>query len=174
MQYRSAGLDPVATLVTNPVDRLGSGLGKIRVHFSVGFGVNVVKKESEAHVEWKTPMRWEWARRLWWRCGGREWNQTLTRDSWLYTERSRHSERSDTSDGLPLSLVSLPGHLVCPLLSFSCPRYHFLFLCFFLSLSGAENWLQAQGTELFQGRIKVRTMMARKLGVVGVAVEFGG
>lgn len=61
MQCRSAGLDcrcpfvlitrdPIAALVTNPAERLGSGLGKIRVHFSVGFGVNVVK-ESEAQVE---------------------------------------------------------------------------------------------------------------------------
>lgn len=52
MQYRSAGLD---RLVTNPADRLGSGLGKVRVHFSVGFGVNVVKERVRHKLNEKLP-----------------------------------------------------------------------------------------------------------------------
>lgn len=172
MQYRSAGLD---RLVTNPADRLGSGPGKVRVHFSVGFGVNVVKRESEAQVEWKTPLRWEWARRLWWRCGGREWNQNINPGLVVIYRAQQASRVFGHFRWAPVvsRLSSRPPCLSVAVFLLSSPSCS-LFLCFFLSLSGAENWLQAQGTELFQGRIKVRTMMARKLGVVGVAAESGG
>lgn len=131
--------------------------------FTVAFGLNVTE-ESEAQVESTTPLRWRRASGLWWRHGGREWNQTLTRDLWL------HACCSKTFDRVPLSLLSLLDHLICLLLSFFCLHHHLLLLHFSRTLwswkltPGSGDWTLSRSQ-------KLRTITVRRLGVVGATVE---
>lgn len=77
-------------------------------------------EESEAQVESTSPSRWQGASGLWWRHGGREWNQTLTRDLWL------HTCCSDTFNRVLLSLSRLssgPPFLSVAIFLFSAPSF---------------------------------------------------
>lgn len=107
-------------LVTNLLSRFR--IQKDSGSFTVGFGLNVMEK-SEAQVEWTTPLRWQGTSGLWWRHGGRVWNQTFTRDLWLHT-LFRHLQQG--------SVVSrLSSRPLCLLPSFSCSHHHLLPLLFF-------------------------------------------